>query len=245
MINRKVILPPYMEDVQAWLDLTDSIDTVFETAIDDTTKWLTDIRDLWIIPPETEAKIQNYELLRATDLQPYEREILVKQCNMLGFAIEDADLLLDDDFRRIGRNISQYWYAKGKPNFIDFLGFVLNTVITVKNLWCVPAGTDGYGPFFEEGDPGIGTAVWDGGPWFPTTHVNLEIDSDRFLDVSQSRIIALFNTIANYNLVVNAILVTASLRIHTYDDPVLANCVVAYPMFETSETTQDLAVAIP
>lgn len=236
---RRALLPPYLDDIAAWLDMADSTDEVWKDRIDDPKKFLARLRDTWIIPPTTQAKIDSNTMLDLADFSLPEREILIKQANMIGFDFRESDLLSDSDYQRITRNLSLYWYGKGTGRFKDFMGFVLNTILTVTPLWAEPVSGptgDQYGPFFEEGDPGIGTPIWQGGTWFPTTHVNVSFDPIKFASVSIPRLTSLFYAIANYNLVVNAIILDATIFIHSHDDPEIANILVAYPMFEIDMT---------
>jgi hypothetical protein len=56
-----------------------------------------------------------------------------------------------------------------------------------------------------EGDPLIGTPIWQGGNWFPTTHVRVTFDGTKFSNVSDSDIVAFFYSFAPYNLVLESI----------------------------------------
>ena len=163
-MNRKPLLPPYLETEPVWTDLIDALDTTFLPTVDNPTKFLSRLRDTWIVPESTEEKIQQGKMLSSTDFDTYEKEILVRQANMLGFDFRDSNVLSSEDYERITRHLGFYWYGKGTPSFINFLGFVLNTVITVKNLWSDQgASPRRYGTFLPEGNPGIGTPVWQGG----------------------------------------------------------------------------------
>lgn len=233
---RRTLLPPYLDDVQAWLDLADCIDEVWLDEIDDPKKFLARLRDAWIVPNATMTKIEANEILDLNDFSEPEREILIKQANMIGFDFREADLITDEDYQRITRNLSLYWYGKGTEQFIDFMGFVLNCVMTVVNLWSEETVTSEgpqYGPFLEEGDPGIGTPVYEpGGTWFPTTHVRVAFDPFKFASVAFNKMIALFYAIANYNLVVDALVFDGVTFIHSHDDDEVANIMVAYPLIE-------------
>lgn len=235
---RRSLLPPYLDDIQAWIDMAESLDEVWKDKIDDPKKFLARLRDTWIIPDDIQAKIENNEVLALTDFALPEREILIKQANMIGFDFREADLISDEDYQRITRNLSLYWYSKGTGKFIDFMGFVLNSILTVQSLWSSPVSSpEGlqYGPFLPEGDPGIGTPVWQGGTWFPTTHVDVSFDPFKFGSVSISKLLSLFYAIANYNLVVNSINLDGMAFIRSHDSEDTANILVSYPMFEIDQ----------
>ncbi len=232
-MNRQVLLPPYLEDQETWKGLLDSIDKVFKPEIDDATEYLSRLRDTWIISDEMEEKIQQGKLIDNTEWSRYEKEILIRQANQLGFDFKESNILSNDDYERITRNLGTYWYGKGTPSFINFLGFVLNSVITVKNLWSNNGvSPKSYGNFLPEGDSGIGTPVWQGGEWFPTTHVEVGFNPFKFANTSVSKLVALFYALANYNLVIGNILLEGELFITSTGETELAKIVVAYPMFD-------------
>lgn len=236
MPQRRKLLPPYLDDVQVWNDLADSIDEVWKDKIDDPKKFLAKLRDTWIVPDATLDKIEAGQILELSDFSLPEREILIKQANMIGFDFRESDTITEEDYQRITRNLSLYWYGKGTEKFIDFMGFVLNSLMTVANLWSEEvASPDGpqYGPFLPEGDPGIGTPIWQpGGTWFPTTHVQVTFDPFRFASVTFSKLLSLFYAIANYNLVVDSLILDGVTFIHSHDDEEIANVLVAYPIVE-------------
>lgn len=234
-MDRSVLLPPYMEGVPIWQDLITIIDNVFESTVDDPTMWLAKLRFLWIQTTAALDKIASGQILAPSDFELPEKEILIKQAIQLGFSYQETDQLTSDDYQRIVRNIALYWYSKGKPDFIDFLGFVLNTACKVENLWSNSADATAwntYGTFLPEGDAGIGTEVWNGGTWFPTTHVNVVIDPFKFPSPQLTKLVNLFYTIANYNLVLKDVVLDGNLYIHSIDDPQIANICVAFPIVE-------------
>lgn len=238
--DRSLLLPPYLQ-TEVWESFVESIDAVLKDRIDDPTVWLSKQRDTWIIKDTSEAKIQAGELLADTDFELPEKELLVHQANLLGFDFKEAELLSANDYQRLVRNLALFWYGKGKPNFMNFMGFVINSVITITNLWSTEGTQPGtYGEFLPEGDPGIGTPVWDGGTWFPTTHVRVAFDPFKFGSVSTSRLVALFYSIANYNLVLDRIDLDGFVFIHPVNDPEIANVVHAYPLIEITTVIETL-----
>lgn len=231
-IVRSTLLPPYMLDSPVWAELTDSIDAVFGPAIDDPTVWLSKLRDTWILTQAAEASIAgSSKLIDNTEFEAIEKNILIRQANMLGFDFADSDILSSTDYQRIVRNLSQYWYGKGTPQLQNFLGFVLNTVLTINSLWSTPGDTPGtYGPLLVEGDAGIGTPVWEtGGTWFPTTHIQITLDPFVFTSVPISKLKALFYSLANYNLVLHSILFEGDTYVHSVDETLIGRIVCLTP----------------
>lgn len=241
-ITRSTLLPPYLEDSPSWAELTDAIDAVFGPSIDDPTKWLARLRDTWILQQNVETSLEDMSRIIAnTDFEPIEKSVLIRQANMLGFDLAESELLSSDDYQRVVRNISKYWYSKGTPQMQNFLGFVLDTLLVITNTWStLGVVPDTYGPFLPEGDPGIGTPVWEGGPWFPTTHVQVTIDAVRFSNLPMVKLLALFYSIANYNLVLQAIILEAKIHLHSVDETVIGRIVVAAPMTEINYTISTL-----
>jgi hypothetical protein len=224
-----------MEESPVWQDLITIIDSVFESSVDNPTQWLAQLRFLWIVTTDALDKVTTGQMLTAADFEVPEKEILIKQAKQLGFDFQQTDLISSDDYQRIVRNIALYWYSKGKPNFIDFLGFVVEGVITIVNLWSNTQDQPSwntYGSFLEEGDPGIGTPVWVGGTWFPTTHVRVVFDPFKFDAPQITKLVNLFYTIANYNLVLESVTMEGNLYVHSIDDVQNANIIVTVPLVE-------------
>lgn len=235
------MLPPYLAANPAWQQLVESIDEVLENEIDVPTELLARIRDNWILGESALQRIDDEQMVSTTsDFFSFERETLIRQANMIGFLLKETSLLSDADYQRLVRNLAQYWFGKGTPRFIDFLGFCLNTTLAVVKLWSTQGPTyDSYGPFLEEGDPGIGVVNYLGGPWFETSHVRLNVDADKFIINGQSlaKLIALFNALANYHLVLDDVIFESKLTVHSPGDPI-ANINKAYPMIDIHATIE-------
>lgn len=193
---RRKLLPTYLTG-QAWVDMCDAIDVVFAEAVDTPTDNLGKLRDLWLTNATTEGKVELAQLIPEADLDIFERTILVKQLNMLGYALRDPKGLTDEQLARMVRNMSVYWYSKGKEDLSGFLSYTLGTDVIMSNMW-----TQDYLNFYPEGDPIIGTPIWEGGTWYPTTHTTVEVD---LLTMPSSMTIetfaGIFNDISNYPLV--------------------------------------------
>jgi hypothetical protein len=236
MASRRLgLLPPYLASNPVWQQLVEAIDEVLVPEIDDPTKLLARIRDNWILNDSQIDLVDAREILASEDaFYQQDRETLIRQANMLGFLFKEADLMSDEDYQRVVRNLSSYWYVKGTPKFIDFLAFILNTTLDVIKLWSTPGSTyDTYGPLKQEGDPAIGTPNHEGGTWFETSHVDLAVDPTKFgtSQASMDKLVALFNTLANYDLVLNSIAFQITLDIHSPGDEE-AVITMAYPMID-------------
>lgn len=237
MPDRKVLLPPYLAVIPAWQELTEAIDEVFNSNIDNPSEDLAQLRNSWRIAQAVLGTIENQDLIdTSTGIVSFERETLIRQANQLGFHLKDTDLLSDADYLRIVQNLGGYWFEKGKPTFIDFLAFCLNGALSIVKLWSTPGPTyDTYGPMLEEGDVGIGMPNYAGGTWFETSHVRLIANPLDFSTGDVAKLVALFNAIANYELVLESIVFEAVLPVHSPGEEI-AEIVMAYPMIDIETT---------
>lgn len=159
--RRSNLLPPYLAANPAWVQLVESIDEVFEQEIDLPTALLAKLRDNWILGAVGEAKVGDDQMIDNTDWFRFERETLVRQANQLGFLLKETDLLTDEEYQRLVRNLGAFWYNKGTPEFIDFIRFILGSIIDIRKLFALPGPTyDTYGFMREEGDTLIGKLNW-------------------------------------------------------------------------------------
>lgn len=193
--RRYNLLPPYLASNPAWVQLVESIDEVFEQEVDLPTELLAKLRDNWILGAAGEAKIGDDKMLdNNSDWFRFERETLVRQANQLGFLLKETDLLSDEEYQRVVRNLGAFWYNKGTPEFVDFIRFILGAIIDIRKLFALPGPTyDTYGFMREEGDTLIGKLNYEfeeefvdylptgdlaaetttnGGPWTKGTNLN-------------------------------------------------------------------------
>lgn len=244
--RRSVLLPPYLSSNPAWQQLVESIDEVLASNVDTPIAFLQKLRDSWILLPSADAAISGHNLLNTNEgFYNVDRETLIRQANMIGFLFKESDLLSDEDYRRIVRNLGTYWYGKGTPNFIDFLAFCMNNTLTIVKLWSTPGATYGtYGPLFEEGAVEIGLPNYEGGDWFETSHVHLIVDPNKFPSSAVPKLVALFNTLANYDLVLDAVVFDTTSHIHAPGEET-AEISQAYPMVDITELIYTTATRAP
>lgn len=197
---RSILLPPYMLFDQYWIDYTDSLDAVLGPTVDEKIDILANIRNMWVTNPELENdQIANAQLIAFDQWSQPEREILVKQVNLLGMKLQNAGVLSNNAYHTVARFVGQYWFQKGTQSFIDFINFCLSSTLTVQKLW-----TQDYSTFVPEGSAAIGTPIWEGGTWYPTTHVSI-VAKGGLSTLDIQTLVSFFYEIANYNLVLQAI----------------------------------------
>lgn len=211
---RSILLPPYLLFDQYWIDYTDALDGVLGPTVDAKIDILANIRNMWVTNPDLENnQIANAQLVAFDSWSQPEREVLVKQVNLLGMKLQNAGVLSNDAYHTVARFVGQYWFQKGTQSFINFINFCLSSTLTVEKLW-----TQDYVNFTPEGTPSIGTPIWEGGTWYPTTHVSL-VAKGGLSTLDIKTLVSFFYEIANYNLVLQAVDISYDMPVT--DDPAL------------------------
>ena len=198
-LPRKILLPPYLSFNSFFSEWLDATDELFDSRVEDKIEILKNLRNMWVENPEMERKIQRGEMIYQDDWSVPEQNIVLKQLNMLGLQLGVPTVMFDEySFMNFCRFLGIYWMQKGTQTFMDFVNFCTGTQFLISNCW-----TKDYKEFFAEGDEEIGTPVWEGGEWYPTTHVLFRSINPEFTDVQMLG--QLFYELANYNLVLYAI----------------------------------------
>lgn len=196
-IPRSILLPNYLDD-PAWSDLTDGIDSVFKSKIDNPAIWISKLREKYI-PGATALDASLTRLLSESDFDMFDRETQVQTLDISGFRIPQSDNFTQKQYQRILREIGVYWYSKGTGNLADILSVVLNVPVSIETLW-----TNDYITFYAEGDSSIGVPLYNGGTWYPTTNIQFAYDPTATA-VPLKSLLSLFYSISNYNLVISQI----------------------------------------
>lgn len=112
------------------------------------------------------------------------------------------------------RTVSDYYPTPNVPAIVTDLIFSTPLPIGTDILVLYKNARLPYGTFYEEDDPIIGTPVWLGGDWFPTSHVNLRYSLAKYggsLDSDEIR--QFFNYVANLNLVLDQVILTDTVNL--------------------------------
>jgi hypothetical protein len=198
-VPRSTLLPPYMITNPYFVAYTDAMDAVYGPTVDAQLRTLENIRNMWVQNPETETYVDEGSIIPKDTWSFPDRDLVVKQVNMLGLKLQTAGVVSDDAYQTISRFVGIYWFEKGTQAFIEFINYCLSSDLRVFNMW-----TQDYEEFYNEGDSAIGTPIWEGGTWYPTTHVTIEAKGGlKGLDILTLQ--QFFYEIANYNLVLRAI----------------------------------------
>lgn len=175
------------------------MDAVYGPTVDAQLETLRELRNVWVQSPETESFVDVETIIPRDSWPKFDRDLVVKQVNMLGLKLQSAGLVTDDAYQTISRFVGIYWFEKGTQAFIEFINYCLSSDLRVFNMW-----TEDYDIFYNEGSTEIGTPIWKGGTWYPTTHVTIEAKGGlKGLDILTLQ--QFFYEIANYNLVLRAI----------------------------------------
>lgn len=210
---RSLLLPPYLQLDEYYKEFMEALDHVWKGNVDEKIEVIQHLRHMWVTNPGVEQKILDGEPIDIEDWSWPERQLLVKQVNLLGMKLKSAGLLTDLNYLTISRYVGIYWFGKGTKAFIEFINFALVADLEVRLLWSTVnedefshVSNGKYNNMQQENEDGTppGTPIWEGGTWFRTTHV--DIVSYGFLkDMNATTLAEFFYEIANYNLVLNAI----------------------------------------
>lgn len=212
-IPRSILLPNYLQG-QAWTDLMDAVDFVFKDRIDDPTVWLSQIREKYLLNTEVELAASEGRMVSESLLDRFDRETRLQSLAMAGLRIPESDKFLPEHYERIQRGLATYWYSKGTGSVVDFISYVLNVPVTMAVMW-----TNNYSDFLVEGDPGIGVHLYEGGDWYPTTHIQFTYNPTGATPIPLSTLLSLFYSVANYVLVVGFIALELYMNVVHQDEP--------------------------
>lgn len=198
-IPRSTLLPPYLLSNPYFIEYADAMDDVYGQNVDEQLETLQNIRNMWVQSPETETFVDVAEIIPRDSWPKFDRDLVVKQVNMLGLKLQSAGIVTDDAYQTISRFVGIYWFEKGTQAFMEFINYCLSSDLRVFNMW-----TEDYDTFYNEGESEIGTPIWEGGTWYPTTHVTI-VAKGGFKGLDILTLQQFFYEIANYNLVLRAI----------------------------------------
>lgn len=199
-VPTRELLPNYLK-AQRWLDLADAIDSVFGQEIKLQMRALAFIRHQFIMNTEVVEKAEASEMVDTTDYDQPDKQVAALQTSVLGLTLTDGSYLDEAGFVNLTRNLGSHWFSKGLKDFVDFIAYVTNTEISIISTW-----TKDYITFVPEDLPSaIGTPVYEGGEWYPTTHVRIRYSSTSVTLGDASLLAKLFYDLSNYNLVLQAL----------------------------------------
>ena len=153
-LNR--LLPQYLKVNDVWVNLMDSIDTVITPLAFDPIDTLKMLNYNYLYDSTTlSQQVPGGQLLDSVDLNHFERALLLKMADDVGFQWKSSSYLSNDIYERIIRTLPQYWFSNGTQNFMQYFSFVLGGVYYINQLW-----SQDYVNFYPLGDPHIGLPVY-------------------------------------------------------------------------------------
>jgi hypothetical protein len=226
---RKSLLPDFL-NTEAWTSLLDAVDTVFESNVDTPAEGVSKIRETTILSPEAEARMSSGQLIDESHLHTFDKRTNVLSGNMLGFGLHNSDMITEEQYARLLRNISRYWYSKGTGSLANFISYIFNSKVSIDQLW-----TKDYKKFVVPTElnsiEGEFKTIMEGGPWYPTSHVRVSYDPTVLTSVSVENLVALVYELGSYTMVVNNVATDSVIPLvhENEDDPV-------YPGFAGSQS---------
>lgn len=200
IISRQILLPEFLKSYPHWNDLAYAIDEAFDESVDQPSNMLARVREVIHLGLAAQMKILDKQVLAEVDFDRFEREILIKCLTFVGCPIQNYTIFSDAQLFRMLQHMPTYWYSKGGVNVGEFISFVLGVDVDIANLW-----TADYVNFYPEGDSSIGLPVYDGGTWYPTSHVRLGYDPFQLTDLTIPNLKKFLHDMLNYNLVLHSI----------------------------------------
>lgn len=211
MAYRENLLVNYLRENPVWTDYIDIFEEAWGNDADELALQLADSRNLFPIADDSASKVDLGVMLNPEDFRLFDRQTMVRVCSMLGFGFPNLNdrLFSTEDYMRIAQNIAAYYREQGTDAFIKFFSYCLNSRFNLRTTW-TKLYTD-TASFLIEGDSRIGTPVWQGGEWYPTSHVQFEVEiGSGTMNPDQVR--DFFYYIAPINLVLLATLFTARIK---------------------------------
>ena len=199
---RKTALVSYLSSNDVWASMAEIMDNFFYLEVDALTQGLIYRYDYYLLEAVGYTKMHTYEVLDATDFYMPERQTLIDLLADRGFKYPnlDNDLFSSQDYQDIGRDLSRYYTERGSGSFIDYFSYTLGQTLTMVSLW-----TTDYKSFINENLIPTGGKLFDGGTYYPTSHVRFVVDTSVTSTADITRYTELFNYMAPINLVLAGI----------------------------------------
>lgn len=168
------IMPPALLSSPMWRDLADATSGVWDNLVDSQIEALRSLQDTWIHSTATHSAIESGILVDSvTGFDSLNLNLVQKELQSLGINIRNPDLLSNAQLNTLYRTIGKYWKQKGNAAAMDYAAAALGVTLKSERLW-----TTNYVDFVPEPSFGVppGTPIWEGGTWYPTTHIQVTYD---------------------------------------------------------------------
>ena len=204
-------LPTYLHE-KVWIELAEVIDKIFNRQVDQNVKRLLDLNSVENVHPETMVRDEGTQLF-TFDSNKFEDELWldkplrVAQANDLGFTFYDSSVIPEESYETMLSQGTQYWGQVGGDDLDDFLGFLLNADITLFYLY-----TKDYVDFVKEVPDGE-SMVHQGGQYYLTSHIALEVNGNISSAIDTKRLTDLLYLFCPIHLVMHSLNLTFKIPI--------------------------------
>ncbi len=178
-------LPSYLHENPIWVALADALGNVFQQYLSTPTQQLMSVRDVNNFHPAAVAEATGTRMLDSTDAtyqgQTWNsKAVRISLATMVGMNFFNLSTITDETvYDNFVKYAVQFFPEQGTPSWPSFLGFATDTLISISQLW---AQTDSTGTQYinmtPAGSSAIGTPIWKGGTWFPTSHYDVTVLSN-------------------------------------------------------------------
>lgn len=174
VLNALRALPDELRENPFWRDFGNAVSDVLDTFVDGPRRQLRHIRDADYLPRKLQI-----------------RSLRQKGINFF------SDTLSIDDIVRLNRFVGLYWPGKSTKEFDRFLSYFLNIRVDLTQLWN-DTQTDVFNVFE---DKPLGLKLWEGGSWWPTSHIKATFDVENNPNLKIDDLVKLFYILAPIQLV--------------------------------------------
>lgn len=139
--NRRIRLPTYLVDTPAWGDYAEVVEQVFDEYVDQPLAQHGDALNVTAYHP-MQVKLKAGKSFLSFSDYTYEgvrwvsKSNRIRAASMIGYAFTDISKLGDGTIELLVNSGAQFLPNQGKPEFVNFLNYVLNATVDVQNLWC-------------------------------------------------------------------------------------------------------------
>lgn len=236
-MSRKLLLSPAITDLKLWNELVEIIDEVWKDNIDDPQKLMLLLRDTYPFSLDEVNNTEEAGLYDIEDLYPFPKAEYMRNADMLGFQFS-ASFFNRQDFQLIYSTYASYLPERMTEASIDYFSFVLNAVFVVEKLWSeiennkyvnfLPEEvTDPLQPDQKIFNPDI-VPFYEGGTYFPTTHVDLRYDFAKFGLFTPYNVRNFFDYIANLPIVLNSIIFDSRINVRPFNLAIKGQMTITY-----------------
>ncbi len=206
-------LPLPLANNPTWTDFVNAMEQELSPYLVDNVQKLLGVRDVNNFAPQNLASKVGNSMLSGADAS-YNGELWnntqwrVQLATMLGFTFYSVFNLPTQTFDQFVKLGVGFYTEQGTQSWVDFLGFATDSVITVTPLWAqVDPTYKTYINFQPAGSPQIGTPVWEGGSWYPTSHVDVTVISNFSSAIELDELLNLLRFVAPINICIRNIIV--------------------------------------